>query len=261
MDPATQNTLAQRLHTLCTPGEPLVLTNVYDAATASITASHPATKAIATASYAVALVNGVEDADLDLETNLAGIRRIAAVARQHDLPLTADMQDGYVDVAESIKRCIEAGAVGCNLEDVDIKANVLRSAEDHVERIKAALQAAREAGVPDFVVNARTDVLALGGAIDDAIQRGRAYLEAGAVTVYIWGGPKGRGVRNEEVEQLVEGLGGMINVKMNLQLGFLNAEDLSQLGVARISVGPEMYHKAMQGFRDALDVVADGGRF
>lgn len=261
MGPSTQNALALRLRALCKPGTPLVLTNVYDAATASIAASHHSTKALATASYAVALVNGKQDAELDLETNLAGIRTVAAVAAKHDLPLTADLQDGYTDVADSIKRCIEAGAVGCNLEDIDTKANELRSPEEHVSRIKTALHAAQQAGVPDFVVNARTDVLAFGGSVDDAIARGRAYLGAGATTVYIWGGAKGRGVSRDEVERLVEGLGGMINVKMNLRPGYLNAEDLARLGVARISVGPEMYLKAMQGFRDALDVVTTGGRF
>lgn len=261
MDHTNQNNLAKRLHSLCRPGEPLILTNVYDAATAAIAAAHPSTKALATASFAIAQINGKEDAQLDLETNLAALRTIAAIARKYDLPLTADMQDGYADVEESIRRCIEAGAVGCNLEDVDAKADRLRSAEEHVERIKTALHAAREAGVPDFVVNARTDVLAFGGSIDDAIQRGRAYLQAGAVTVYIWGGPKGRGVNREEVKELSEALDGMINVKMNLRPGYLNAEDLAELGVARISVGPEMYHKAMQGFREALDVVAGKGRF
>lgn len=261
MSPSTQNALAQRLRSLCRPGQPLVLTNVYDAATASITATHPSTKALATASYAIALVSGTEDANLDLQTNLAGIRTVATIAKKHDLPLTADLQDGYADVAESVRLSIDAGAVGCNLEDVDTKPNTLRSVSDHVSRIQTALHAAREAGIPDFVLNARTDVLTFGGSVDEAIERGKAYLKAGATTVYIWGGPKGRGVSREEVQQLVEGLGGMINAKMNLRPGFLNVQDLAELGVARISVGPEMYHKAMQGFREALETVAGKERF
>lgn len=261
MDHAHQNDLARRLRSLCQPGEPIVLTNVYDAATAAVAAAHPSTQAIATASFAIAMVNGKEDAELDLETNLAGISNVAGVTNKHGLPLTADMQDGYEDVAASITRCIDAGAVGCNLEDVDTKANALRSMAEHAKRIKAALKAAAGAGLPDFVLNARTDVLAFGGSVEDAIERGKAYLQAGATTVYIWGGPKGRGVSREEVKQLVRGLNGMINVKMNLRPGYLNVQDLAELGVARISVGPEMYHKAMQGFRDALDVVAAKGKF
>lgn len=261
MPSTPQNNLALRLRSLCVPGNPLVLTNVYDAATASIVASHTSTKALATASYAIAQATGVEDAALDLETNLQGIETVAGVARKHDLPLTGDLQDGYDDVANCIKRCIAAGAVGGNLEDIDTKADQLRSPEDHATRIKTALRAASDAGVPNFVVNARTDVLAFGGSIDDAIARGRQYLDAGATTVYIWGGPKGRGVSRAEVAQLAKGLGGMINVKMNLRPGALNVSDLAELGVARISVGPEMFHKAMDGVRGALSVVAAGGRF
>lgn len=261
MPPTPQNDLALRLRSLCVPGNPLVLTNVYDAATASIAASHSSTQALATASYAIAQVNGLEDAALDLETNLRGIETVSGVARKHDVPLTADLQDGYDDVADSIKRCIAAGAVGCNLEDVDTKADELRSPEDHVTRIKAALRAASDAGVPNFVVNARTDVLAFGGSIDDAIARGRQYLDAGATTVYVWGGSKGRGVSRAEVEQLATGLGGMINVKMNLRPGALNVSDLAELSVARISVGPEMFHKAMDGVRGALSIVTAAGRF
>lgn len=257
----TQNDLANRLRALCQPGNPLILTNVYDAATANIAAAHSSTKALATASYAVAMINGKADAELDRDSNLAAIRSISAVATKHNLPLTADMQDGYTDVADSITRCIAAGAVGCNLEDVDTKPDTLRTPDEHISRIKTALSAASKAGVPDFVINARTDVLAFGGSIEDAIARAKAYLDAGAVTVYIWGGPKGRGVSREEVKRLSEALGGMINVKMNLRPGFLNVGDLKALGVARVSVGPEMYLKAMQGFREALEVVAAGGRF
>lgn len=207
-------------------------------------------------------MKGKADAELDLETNLAGIRSIGDAVAQYGLPLTADLQDGYIDIEDSIKRCIEAGAVGCNLEDVSSQNGKLRSTEEHVSRMKTAMQAAGEAGVPDFVVNARTDVLAFGGSIEDAIDRGKAYLDAGAVTVYVWGGSGGRGVSKNEVQQLVKGLGGMINVKMNLRAGdWLNVADLAKLGVARISVGPEMYHHAMQGFRRAFDIVAEGGRF
>lgn len=98
-----QNDLAIELCRLHTPGKPLVLTNVYDAATASIVANHPSTKAIATASYAVAAAQGIADEDLTLTRNLATVRSISAVLRPKDestseqqtdnlprLPLTVD---------------------------------------------------------------------------------------------------------------------------------------------------------------------------
>lgn len=249
------NDKAKALRELCKPGDPVVLTNVYDAATATIVAQHSSTKAMATASYAIAATIGVEDNDLSREDNLTGIRKVAAVASKKRLPLTADLQDGYEDVETTIKQAIDAGAVGCNIEDVDNKTEKLRSVEDAISRIRTAMGAARQAGVPDFCINARTDVLSFGGSITDAIARGEAYLDAGAVTVFVWGGPSGRGVSGDEVKQLVQGLGGMVNVKMNLRPGYLNAKDLADLGVARISIGPELYSKAMAGFKEALEVI------
>ena len=253
MASSSQNDLAKKLKALHIPGQPLVFANVWDAATATIACCHPQTKALTTASFAFAAVEGVEDDDLTLEQNLAGVQRVANVVKKHpDLPLAADNQDGY-DIDKSIPALIKLGVVGCNLEDLNIKARTLRPKEEGISRIKRVLAVAAEAGVPDFCVNARTDVLGHGGSIEDAIGRGKAYLAAGATTVYVWGGPKGRGVSGEEVKQLVAGLGGMLNVKMNLRPGFLGVEELSSIGVARISVGPELHHAAMKGFRTAME--------
>ena len=256
-----QNEKAKHFRQLCKPGNPIVLTNVWDAATAAIVASHPSTRAMATASYAIAATNGVEDNDLTVEDNMNSIRRVSAVAEAKGLPLTADLQDGYDDVEQTITTAIAAGVIGCNLEDVNDGTGELRDVNDAVSRIKTVMAAATAAGVPDFCVNARTDVLAYNGTINDAIARGKAYLEAGAVTVFVWGGAGGRGVSRDEVAQLVAGLGGMVNVKMNLRPGYLNARELAEIGVARISIGPELHHKAMAGFRNALEIAATGQSF
>ncbi|EME88506.1 uncharacterized protein MYCFIDRAFT_209831 [Pseudocercospora fijiensis CIRAD86] len=259
---AHRNPLAKTLRSLHIPGNPIVLTNCYDAATASAVCSHPSTKAVATASYAIAATSGFTDAGLILEANLAGIRRISAVVENFALPLTADMQDGYEDLATNIRKAIEAGAVGCNLEDENHETEELRPFGEAVERISRAVAAAKECGVPDFCVNARTDVVAKGGTIEEAIERGKAFLKAGALTVFVWGGPSGRGLRDEEIRRLVEGLGGMVNVKMNLRAGFLNSGELARLGVARISIGPELFLKAMEGFNAALqDLHVNAKRF
>lgn len=257
-----RNALAQTLRSLHIPGSPLLLTNIYSPDTAKTVLSHPSTKAIATASFAIAAISGLSDATLDFETNLTAIRKIAAVveADGRNIPLTADLQDGYEDIAENITSVIAAGAVGANLEDENhAQGGGLRDLEDAVQRIRSAVQAAKALGVPDFVINARTDVLVYGGTISDAIERGKAFLEAGATTVFVWGGPKGRGVRDAEVRQLVEGLGGMVNVKMNLRPGFLKAKEIAELGVARISIGPELYYKASEGFRAGLEEAVGRG--
>ena len=257
------NDKAKKLRQLCKPGDPLVLLNAYDGASASIVANHPASKAVATASFAVAAVIGVADNDLTAKDNLAGIRTVASVVSKTDLPLTADLQDGYEDIASTIKHAIDMSVVGANIEDLDTTGDKpkLRDLDDAVSRIKTALKAASDAGVPDFCVNARTDTLLFDGTIEDAIKRGKAFLDAGATTVYVWGGPSGRGVSRDEIKELVKGLGGMINVKMNLRPGFLNRNELADLGVARVSIGPELYVKAMAGFKAALDTAAKGESF
>ena len=258
MDVSTQKNLAHHFHSLHVPGKPLVLANVYDAATAKIIISNPHAKAVATASYAIAATYGIDDDDMTLEQNLAAIEKIASVVLPSGLPLTVDTQDGYEDVAKTVREVIRLGAVGCNLEDVDCRTGKLRSMDDAVSRIKLALQAATEAGVPHFAVNARTDVLAYSGKVEEAIERGKAYLAAGANTVFVWGGGGGRGVSSEEVKKLVDAFKGKLNVKLNLGPGFATVKDVSQLGVARVSVGPELFRKAVDAYKDAASKLFEG---
>jgi 2-methylisocitrate lyase-like PEP mutase family enzyme len=242
----------------------LVLGNVYDAATASIVASLRPANAIATASYAVAAAEGVNDEALTKEQNLAAIRKIAPVVSAKNLPLSVDVQDGYDDVKQTIRDIIALGAVGCNLEDLDNKTLKVRPISESVERLRMAMDAAREEGVPDFIINARTDILAEDSenrsmsVIDEAIERGKAYLAAGACTVFIWGGGKGRGVSRQEVEKFVHALDGRISVKKNMEQDSLSVSDLATLGVARISVGPELFRVAMKAFRSAAEQLLHG---
>lgn len=258
MDPSTQNDLAHHFRSLHRPGKPLILANVYDAATAKAIISNPHANAVATASYAIAATYGVADDDMTLEQNLAAIGKIASVVLPSGLPLTVDLQDGYDDVASTVREAIRLGAVGCNLEDVDCKAGKLRSMDDAVGRIKSALQAATEAGVPHFAVNARTDVLCYGGRVEEVIERGTAYLAAGTNTIFVWGGPSGRGVSSEEVQRFVDAFEGKLNVKLNIRPGFATVKELRVLGVARISVGPELFHQAMNAYTDAANRLLQG---
>ncbi|KAL2820521.1 phosphoenolpyruvate phosphomutase-domain-containing protein [Aspergillus cavernicola] len=254
-----QNELAIRFRSLHIPGQPLVLTNVYDAATASLIAKHPGTKAIATASFAIAASQGIADNELTLSQNLASLRPIAgaiSVNSHPKLPLTVDVQDGY-DIAETIKEIIELGAVGCNIEDVDNSTDQMRPLAEAVSRIELALQIAGDYGVPDFAINARTDILGSGGSIEDAIERGTAFLNAGACTVFVWGGPGGRGISREEIEKLVAAFDGRLNVKLVLKDGFLTIPELKQIGVARISMGPELFRAAMRAFEETANKQVD----
>ncbi|KAL4957512.1 phosphoenolpyruvate phosphomutase-domain-containing protein [Aspergillus filifer] len=254
-----QNELAIRFRNLHVPGNPVVLTNVYDAATASLIAKHPATKAIATASFAIAASQGIADNDMTLPQNLDRVRSIAAALSENGLPklpLSVDAQDGH-DIVETITEVIKLGAVGCNIEDLNNHSNEVRPLREAVDRIALAIKTARDLGVPDFVINARTDVLGNGGSVEDAIERGKAFLKAGACTVFVWGGPGGRGVSTEEIKMLVDAFQGRLNVKPILREGFLTIPELKELGVARISHGPELYKAAMRAFEETANKLLD----
>ncbi|KAF2743380.1 PEP phosphonomutase-like protein [Sporormia fimetaria CBS 119925] len=252
--PNSRNTLALTLKSLHQPGTPLLLTNIWSALSATAIAPLPQTRAMATASAAVASSYNLTDDDLTLELNLQAVRLIAPIAQAHGKPLTVDFQDGYGDrLEEGIRELIAAGAVGCNLEDWGREVEGaegkggLYEIERACERIRRVLATAREMGVPDFVVNARTDALLAGCSIDEAIARGKAYLDAGAHNVFIWGGSKRGGMSGEEVKKAVEGLDGQLNVSLKLGVeGALSVKELGEMGVARISVGPRLLMRAME---------------
>ena len=242
--PSKLNDLAKKLKSLHVSGQPLLLANVWDAASAQIIASQKSTKALATASFAIAATQGIEDNDMTLEPNLAGIKNVVAglkkAGKADSIPLTADLQDGYADPARTVQEAIKLGVVGCNMEDVDNQHGKLRTAEEAVSRIRAVMEASKEAGVPDFVINARVDVLGYGGNIDDVIERGKQSLDAGATTVFVWGVLKWD-IKEDEVQRMVDAFGGRLAV----QPGSIGVQKLSDLGVSRISVGPMLWRKSM----------------
>jgi len=209
--------------------ELLVVVNIWDVASAQVVAAQPGCKAIATASAAIAASYGYPDGEqIPAELMLDMIGRIAAAV---DLPVSADLEAGYGDVPETIRRAIAAGAVGGNLEDE------MRPLDEAVAAVGAACDAAAREGVV-FVLNARTDAFLFAGDRDgaevlaDAIERGRAFLDAGAACVFVPGM-----IGTETVASLVEAFG---PGKLSL-LGIPGTPppaELAAVGVARLSYGP-----------------------
>lgn len=258
-----QNDLAKSFKALHNPGNPLILTNVWDAITANAIASLPATKALATASFAIAAAAGLADDDLDLATNLRAVQAIAGVAKKHNLPLTVDFQDGFGEqLEEGVRKVIELGAVGINLEDLSRELSGLYPVEEAQERIQRVMRVANDLDMPDFVINARTDALfagADGGSVDEAIARGKAYLEAGASNVFIWGGPSRKGWPKEDVEKAVKALGGKLNVLlMRLKPGGLSIAELREVGVARVSIGPQLMLRTVGKIGEEAQAILEG---
>lgn len=240
---------AQSLQNLHEAPEILRVVNVWDVITAKVVAGTEGTRAIATAGHSIAASNGYADGEIPRDEMLAAVARIVDAT---DLPVTADLDAGYGDPAETVRRAIGIGVVGANIED---RLVPLAEAAANV----AAMMAAAEAeGVP-FQLNARTDAFVRGGdkpldaKIDDAIARGRAFLDAGAPLVFV------PGVLDREVtERLVDGVGvGKISV-IGLP-GALSASAYEALGVARISYGPTTQRVALRALRDlAADLYSDG---
>jgi 2-methylisocitrate lyase-like PEP mutase family enzyme len=216
---------------------------LHAAASARVVGGLPGCKAIATASHAIASSFGYPDGehlppDLMIET----VRRIAAAV---DLPVTADLEAGYGDVAETVRRAVDAGVVGANIEDANIPF------EEAVARMGAAVKA----GGPDFVLNARTDQFLGGGAkdVEEAIRRGRAFLDVGADCVFVPGvtdvGTIGR---------LVEGIGPRKVSLMGMPQMPPQVE-LQALGVARLSFGPWPQRVALTALADSGAALLGGG--
>jgi len=249
---STPNKIAQTLKTLHQrQHKPLVLANVYDILTARAVAELPSSEALATASYAVARAAGTTDDDMTLDVNLAAVKGIAAVAKEFNKPLTVDIQDGYgSQLEEAIGKLLDLGVSGINLEDCDKATGKMHDVETAVSRVRRALDVAGKRNVPNFVVNARCDVLVQGGEMEEVIERGKKYLDAGATTVFVWGGK--RGVSKAEVEQMVKGFGGRLNVSLKMSDG-LTIKELAEIGVARISVGPALQFVAMKAFQNEAE--------
>ncbi|KAI1867511.1 hypothetical protein JX265_007313 [Neoarthrinium moseri] len=259
-------TPASHFRSLHKSGDPLILNNVWDIPSLNAVLSLNRTetdtiprpvRAIATASYAIAECQGFRDEELSYEQNLAAIARLAPVVRAAGLPLSVDLQDGYGSrLEEAIKEVIKLGVVGVNIEDVKGDTQKLYSLEENVSRLKRAIATAEQAGCPDFVVNARCDVFLAwpnddsARLVQETITRGKAYLAAGATTVFVWGGSK-RGLRTVEVEELSKAFEGRLAVKLGWADDALTIGELSKIGVARISVGPSLYLLSTVAIREA----------
>jgi 2-methylisocitrate lyase-like PEP mutase family enzyme len=236
-----------RLHT---DPDLLVVVNVWDVISATVVADLPGCRALATASHSIAAAHGYPDGEqIPLDLMITAVGRIAAAV---DLPVSADLEAGYGDVATTVRRAIGVGVVGGNLEDE------MRPLEESVAAVAAAVEAGAAEGVP-FVLNARTDAYLEAAdrnpqaVLADAIERGRAFLDAGAACVFVPGK-----LDAETVGRLVEGIGER-KVSVIGVPGSLPQAELARLGVARVSYGPWTQRVAMTALADVGAGLLAGG--
>jgi 2-methylisocitrate lyase-like PEP mutase family enzyme len=215
---------ADELRKLHVPGDPLILANVWDP-TSALVVEAAGVRAIATASNALAPVNGYEDhCHIPADVAFGALRRIANAVK---LPVTADLEDGYgLSPEEFVDRLADAGACAANIEDTDHRAGVLVDADRHAARIAEIKAAARARGF-DVVINARVDVHFHKGPVEEGLERARKYFDAGADCVYPIFLSDASAIRDYVAL-------GPTNVLYGP--GTLALRELAGLGVARISV-------------------------
>lgn len=190
--------------------------------------------------------------------------RTRVIASSVDIPFMADGDTGFgnaVNVWYTVRAFEEAGAAGINLEDQvmpkrcgHLDGKEVIPAGEMCAKIAAAVDARQD---PDFVINARTDALAVEG-LDATIARARAYFEAGATMVFVDGADT-----RPNIETLAAKIGGPLAVNM-VEGGKtptnLTFTELQQMGVARVSLPVSTLLGAIKGMRDALAyIVASDG--
>ena len=223
-------------------GNPLVLFNAWDPGSAAAVAKSGA-KAIATGSASVSMANGFGDGqEVPIELALANAARIASAV---DLPVTVDFEGGYARELAGLtangRRLADTGAIGCNFEDQVVGTDGIYDISDHVARIAAL----REGVGSGFFINARTDLVLKAkpethdsALAERAIERGRAYAEAGANGYFIPGLAD---------LALVERICAAVTVPVNAMHlpGGPSRSAWAGAGIARVSHGPFPY-MAMQ---------------
>ncbi len=238
---------AALLRSLHVPGTPLVLPNAWDvgSARAIVDAGFPV---IATASNAISAALGYDDGEgAPVDEMMFIAKRIAASV---DVPVTVDAEAGYgLAPDELTDLLIRIGAVGCNIEDSDHSNGGLIDVDVRATYIGEMRAAANRIGVP-LVINARIDSffptspLHEGERRADAIRRADAYVGASADCVFV----PGAGL--DDLHSVATEVGAPVNGGLSLKGGSL--DDLRAIGVARVSVGPQLYGSALDHLRADL---------
>lgn len=241
---------AERLRALHHGNAPLVLPNAWDASSARavVEAGFPV---VATTSSGMSLALGHADGEhTPPDEMFDAIKRISRAVS--GTPVTADIESGYgLSPEELVDRLLDAGAVGCNLEDTlhGQPTRRLRDADQQADRLRAVKTAAAARGV-NIVLNGRVDVfLVLGNDVDEAVRRGRLYVEAGADSIFPIGAPD---------EAIISALVKQISAPINVIASFHGAPGvrrLRELGVRRISYAGRLHRAALADHQRRLQAI------
>jgi 2-methylisocitrate lyase-like PEP mutase family enzyme len=257
-----QKALAAQFLALHRMNRPFVLANCWDVVTAALFARE-GFQAIGTSSYATAATLGWRDGRyVALRDTVDLVKRLVHRVR---LPVSADIEAGYAEtvdgVVQSAREVLAAGAVGMNIEDgTGDPKRPFYDVTFQCEKIAAIRLMADEAGFHP-IINARTDTFLLpdddrGRRMRQTIERGRAYVEAGADCVFV---PDMGDLDLATMKHLVDEIGAPMNIVAGGPTPPLRK--LEEIGIARVSLGPRVLRAGLGLFREIAREILDRGTF
>ncbi len=236
--------------------ETLIMPNAYDPISARMI-EKAGFKAVQCSGYSFSIQAAYpRESDLTLDDNLKWTRRIVEAV---DVPVMADAEDGYGDIKtipETVEKFMKVGVAGLNLEDQILgKPGPLEIVDEEVmvQKITLAREAAEVKGNSDLVINGRTDALKSTPdreeALNIAIERANAYLDAGATLAFIV-----YTATMEEVLTITREVKGPVTIAAGMPYNLHNfsISDLKKCGVARISLPSLLIYSSLKSMQKAL---------
>jgi 2-methylisocitrate lyase-like PEP mutase family enzyme len=233
-----------------------IIPNPWDAGSARLLA-HLGYEALATTSAGYAFSAGRLDNTIERDEMMT---HVAAIAAATPLPVSADLENGFGDstdaVAETIRLAAAAGLAGCSIEDMSREDRAIYELEHAVDRIRAASEVARRLPFP-FTLTARAENYLVGRPdLTDTIRRLQAFQDAGADVLYAPGL-----TTKDEIAAVVKSVDRPVNVVMGLRGVSLSLDELSAIGVKRISTGSALARAALGAFLRAAREMQQHGTF
>ncbi|HXB98864.1 MAG TPA: isocitrate lyase/phosphoenolpyruvate mutase family protein [Terriglobales bacterium] len=253
----TQNEKAKAFRALHGRDRAFIIPNPWDVGTARLLA-HLGFEALATTSAGYAFSAGQRDNTITRDEMMS---HLSAIASATDLPVSADLENGFGHTpeiaAETIQLAATAGVVGGSIEDATGRADhPIYEREHAVERVRAAAEAAR--ALPfTFTLTGRAENYLHGRPdLRDTIRRLQAYQEAGADVLYAPGL-----TTKDDIAAVISSVDRPVNVVMGLQGVQLSLAELSAIGVKRVSVGSALSRAALGAFLRAAREMQEHGTF
>jgi methylisocitrate lyase len=237
----------------------LVVPGAYDALSAKLI-ERAGFKAIQVSGFGLAACYlGKPDIGLLTQTEMVNFTK--NIVNAVSIPVMGDGDTGFgnaINVMRTVQEFEQAGCAGLNLEDQvfpkkcgHMEGKQIIPKAEMVKKIEAACEARKD---KDFVINARTDAIAIAG-IDEAIERGKAYADAGADLIFVEA-PESK----EQIRQIAEEVGAPISINLfdSIKGGktpLMTYAELRELGVARVSVPVGSIFAAVKGLQNYLDAI------